>query len=544
MNPASRFIRLWNIAKTVRRYGLDENLESYPGFRIARNLFRFVFGPVRVEADTPRGVRLREALQELGPIFVKFGQIMSTRPDIFPDDIIRELNLLQDRVPPFDGMQARLIVEKSLSCPIKDVFSSFDDKPVASASVAQVHNAVMLNGDEVVVKVLRPGIEAQVNQDIELMYSLARIFMRVWPRAEMYRAVEAVRSYEESIRTGLDLMIEAANASRFRASCEGDNTVYIPRVYWEHTSTDVMVMERVGGIPIRNIDAMKNAGIDLAVVAENGVATFFKQAFHDGYFHGDLHPGNIFVSDSGQFRIVDFGIMGTLTDSDRSYLAENIMAILRRDYRAVAEAHLRAGWAPYDVSIDEFEIGIRTVCEPIFNKPVGEISFGKLLARLFRTAREFGLPMQPQLLLYQKTLLNLEGLSRSLYPELDLWKSARPYLENWMRERYSVHGAVDRMKSESPYWLATVPEIPRLAHDVLSTIRDNQARDRSAPNSRLSIRIEIIYRRAFFALIGSITLFISALNWYKSGFGFWTILLGIIAALCLFAAWPRAPGRN
>ena len=537
MNFASHLKRLFQIARVCRRHGLDEYLKNYTKLRVFRFLLKLLFRTRRDIAVASRGVCLRDALQELGPIFIKFGQIMSTRPDIFPDDVIQELNLLQDQVPPFKGAEAREIVEKSLGSAIGDVFSEFKEAPVASASVAQVHAARLLSGEDVVVKVLRPGIEAEIDRDIKLLYMLARLFMRVWPNSGMYRAVELVHAYEHTLRNGLDLMIESANASRFRASFENEERIQVPRVYWEFTSTAVMVMEKVGGIPIRDVQQLRQAGIDLQLLAENGVGLFFEQAFHDGFFHGDLHPGNIFVSPQGQFVIVDFGIMGTLTATDRHYLAENLMAILRRDYRTVAEAHLRAGWAPRNVDIEQFEIGIRTVMEPIFDKSVGEISFANLLGRLFRTAREFGIPMQPQLLLFQKTFLNLEGLARMLHPELDLWTTGKPHIEKWVREKYSVQSTMNKIRSEAPYWLASMPELPQLAHEVLTNIRENQTQSGRSVGS--ASKIETVYRRVVFALLGVGSAVITAMTWvfYPGNLLFFIAL--IVTTGFFAAAWPR-----
>lgn len=537
MKLFSQIARLIQVAKIFYRYGLDEYIESYSGFQIIQTILRIISGPRGDLNQDSRGVRLREALQELGPIFIKFGQIMSTRPDIFPDDIIQQLSLLQDQVPPFSGDEAQQIIEESLGESIDLVFRSFDITPLASASVAQVHAAELLNGDDVVIKVLRPGIEEEVARDIGLMYMLARQFMRIWPNAKRYRAVEIVQSYENTLRNGLDMMIEAANASRFRTCFENEERMYVPKVYWEYTTSRIMVMEKVEGIPIRDVHEITKAGIDLGTLAENGIGLFFEQAFHNGFFHGDLHPGNIFVSHEGQFRVVDFGIMGTLTDADRYYLAENLMAILKRDYRAVAELHLRAGWAPRDVSLEQFEIGIRTIMEPIFNQSVGMISFGKLLGRLFRTARQFGIQIQPQLLLFQKTFFNLEGLARSLYPDLDLWTAGRPYVEQWIQERYSVQSTLNKIRSEAPHWMSAVPELPQLAHEVLSNIRDNQAK--GSGGRGLSQRIIATYRSSFFALMGIGASIITVLNWSSNGFGFWVLITTLAAIGFLAAAWPR-----
>ena len=539
MNIPTHFQRLWQIGKIVRQYGLDADLEPYLKFRFAKYLISLLFGTSDYDQGKPFAVRLREALQELGPIFVKFGQIMSTRPDLFPEDIIQELSLLQDQVPAFDSREAKAIIEKSLGAPIESIFSQFDEISVASASVAQVHHAVLQNGDEVVVKVLRPDVNSQISRDVEVMLILARLFRTFWPKAKNYHAVEAVKTYGETMVNSLDLMIEAANANRFRTRFQEDEFVYVPKVYWNHTHSNVMVIERVGGIPIREIENMKSAGIDLTELAENLVKSFFVQAFYDGFFHGDLHPGNLFVSESGQLRIVDFGIMGNLTDVDRQYLAENIMAILRRDYQAAVDAHIRAGWAPHDISLQRFEVSIRTLCEQYVNQPVGEISFGRLMGRMFRMTREFGINIQPQLLLFQKTYLNLEGLTRMLDPELDISKTVSPVLESWARQRFSVGRLNENIKMESPHWISVAPEIPRLVHSVLSNMQENQMREQGIGSERSSRGPDARYRGFFFALLGSATLIAAILDWNSDGFGFLTLLLGVATAVCLNIAWPR-----
>ncbi len=536
MTIVTRCKRLWEIGRTARRFGLDADLQPHLKFRYVQTLMRMLFGDSDCNTDAPFAVRLREALQELGPIFVKFGQIMSTRPDIFSEDIVAEMKLLQDQVPPFGGDAAKAVIEQSLGCAIDAVFESFDDIPVASASVAQVHHAVLRDGTEVVVKVLRPGVRAQIDNDVGVMLALARLFEFVLPKARHVNAVDAVESYGDNMRSSLDLVVEAANANRFRMQFENDEFLYVPKIYWELTRVDMLVLERVEGIPIRDREKLIDAGVDLSALADNLVTSFFKQAFYDGFFHGDLHPGNLLITPAGRLNIVDFGIMGNLSDVDRRYVAENIMAILQRDYHASATAHIHAGWAPPDLPIEKFEIRIRTVCEQVINQPVGQASFAQLMGRLFAMTREFGINIQPQLLLFQKTYLNLEGLVRTLDPNLDISASIRPVLESWMRHQFSVSRLADRIRHESPQWALTAPELPRLAHSVLSRMQASQSSERS---KALSLRHEEIYRRVFFTLLGGITLIAGIVDWNSSGFGFLTFVLLAAAALFLRISWPR-----
>jgi ubiquinone biosynthesis protein len=461
--------RLARIAHVFVKHGLDEFIVALHLFRPYRWLWRAApwhWWPRRPRP--PRAVRLREALEELGPIFVKFGQMLSTRPDLLPEDIAEELAKLQDRVPPFAGEQAVAIVERALGGPLEQYFADFERDPVASASVAQVHLARLHDGTEVAVKVLRPGIESLIERDLELLYALARLAVRYVPAARRLRPVEVVGEFDRTIHDELDLRREAANASRLRANFEGSDLLYVPRVFWDLTRREVMVMERIHGIPISNVEALKRAGVDLKRLAHNGVEIFFTQAFRDGFFHADMHPGNIFVSPEGQYRAVDFGIMGSLSERDKLYLAENFLAFFNRDYRAVSEAHLRAGWVPPGTRVEEFEAAIRTVCEPIFAKPLKDISFGRFLLQLFQTARRFDMEIQPQLVLLQKTLFNIEGLGRRLYPELDLWVTAKPFLEKWMREHMGPRALLRALRREWPKWWRDLPKVPALVHDVLA----------------------------------------------------------------------------
>ncbi len=462
------------IVRVLVRHGLDEFVFTLHLFRPYRFLLFLFPGYWFRDRNVPRGQRLREALEELGPVFVKFGQVVSTRPDLIPADIAVELTRLQDDVLPFPGDEAREIIERALDAPLSEHFASFDIQPLASASVAQVHGATLQDSTEVVVKVLRPGIEKVIEQDLQLLYQLARLADRHWPNARRLRPLEVVDDYDKTIHDELDMMREGANASQLRSNFLDSDMIYVPQIYWDHSCREVLVMERVEGIPIRDIDAIRAAGIDLRKLAHNGVEIFFTQAFRDGFFHADMHPGNIFVSPQGQYRAVDFGIMGTLAEADKRYLAENLLAFFNRDYRAVAMAHLRAGWVPATTRPEEFEAAVRTVCEPIFARPISEISFGHLVIRLFQVARRFDMPVQPQLVLLQKTLLNIEGLGRQLYPELDLWETAKPFLERWMREQVGPRALARALRRELPTVLPLLPELPGLVHELLRRQRDGQ----------------------------------------------------------------------
>ena len=540
MNIFSRIQRLWQIAKTARQHGLDAELEPYLKFEIVKHLFNLLFGKPRYDPDKPYGVRLCEALQELGPIFIKFGQMMSMRPDVFPDHIVTELRPLQDQVEPFPSEQARAAIEKAIGQPISEIFSEFDDIPVASASVAQVHHAVLKSGEDVVVKVLRPDMEKQVQRDIGVMLTFARLFRLFWPKAKNYNPVEVVLSYAETLTNSLDLMIEAASSNRFRVQHLNDEFVNVPRVNWNFSRSEVMVMERVEGIPIREVEALREAGVDLNKLSERLINMFFVQVFEDGFFHGDLHPGNMFVSESGVLNIVDFGITGSLSDLDRSYLVDNITAILNRDYKGVVNAHIRSGWAPHDISAERFEVAIRTVCEPFNDQPVGELSFGALMGRLFLMTREFDIVIQPQLLLFQKTYMSLEGLTRMLNPELNIPDTVRPILDSWVRDKYTLRGFSENLRSELPHWIASGTEIPRLVHQVLSNMHHQQVREQSIRRSDPQQGLEKFYRGLFFAFAGVASLMAMIIDWRLSGFGPITILLLIVGAICLGRAWPKS----
>src|SRR5690242_12602588 len=442
-----RFLRLIKIFTVAFRFGLDEFFLAHERLRVLRPIVRTATFWRRL--DKARGERLRLALEGLGPIFVKFGQMFSTRRDLLPPDIADELAKLQDRVPPFPSNIALKTLELIYGKPVNEVFLVFDAEPVASASIAQVHLAVLHDGTEVAVKILRPGIAPVIAHDIALMDSGALLLEIVWPDAKRLKVREVVSEFARHLDDELDLMREASNCSQLRRNFLDSPLLLVPEVYWDYCYSSVMVMQRVKGTPISHVTALREQGVDIPRLARVGVEIFFTQVFRDGYFHADMHPGNIFVGSDGRYIAVDFGIMGTLTDEDKNYLAQNFLAFFRRDYGRVAQAHVEAGWAPKNTRVDDFEAAIRAVCEPIFDKPLKEISFGRVLLQLFQASRQFNVEIQPQLVLLQKTLLNIEGLGRDLDPNLDLWKTAKPFLENWMSEQIGVRGFASRVQKEA-----------------------------------------------------------------------------------------------
>ncbi len=471
MRIIRQFIRLLSIYRIIVRYGLDELLLSTKLFRPLRLFAYLTPGYWLRPKHLTRGKRIRLALEELGPIFIKFGQILSTRRDLLPDDIALDLTKLQDKVAPFCGEQARAILEKAYARPLKEVFAQFDTTPLAAASVAQVHAACLHNGRQVIVKVLRPGIKARIAKDVELLYFLADIATRFWRDGRRLRPREVVAEFEKNLQDELDLMREAANAAQLRRNFKDSDSLYVPEVEWDYTLPNVLVLERIQGVPVRDIETLKREGVNFKHLAEIGVEIFFTQVFRDNFFHADMHPGNIFVDihnpDIPSYIAVDFGIMGALSTEDQHYLAANFLAFFQRDYHRVAELHVHSEWVPASTRVEEFEGAIRSVCEPFFDKPLKEISFGMVLLRLFQTARRYKMEVQPQLVLLQKTLLNIEGLGRELYPDLDLWKTAKPFLERWMDERIGVRGLIKGIHSNLPLWAETLPELPMLVHDAL-----------------------------------------------------------------------------
>ena len=442
-------------------------------FRLYRFIPRYAGSadPTRAGQDSTRAVRLRQALETLGPIFVKFGQMLSTRRDLLPADIADELAKLQDQVPPFAFDLAVREIEISLGKSIRELFSKFENQPIASASVAQVHLGTLKDGTEVAVKVLRPGVEQAIAKDVLLLETAAGLVERFWADGRRLKPREVVAEFSRHLDDETDLVREAANASLLRRNFANSTLLAVPAIHWDLCSRRVMVMERMHGVPISQINILKEKRIDIPALARAGVEIFFTQVFRDGYFHADMHPGNILVSDEGKYIALDFGIMGTLSETDKSYLAQNFLAFFNRDYRRVALAHLDAGWVPAGTRMDDFETAIRAVCEPIFARPLKEIYFGKLLLRLFQTSRRFNVEVQPQLVMLQKTLLNIEGLGRELDPDLDLWQTAKPYLERWMSEQVGWRGLVRTVRREAPFWAQTLPAIPRLVHRLLDEDR-------------------------------------------------------------------------
>lgn len=472
--------RLLKIHLTAVRYRLGELLAPFPQARALRLLLKLPIAKPAGEPGDSRGKRLRLALQELGPIFVKFGQLLSTRRDLVPLDIADELALLQDRVAPFDGTEARKLIEAALGGPLEQFFSEFSIEPLASASVAQVHTARLHTGEDVVVKVIRPGIDAIIRDDVALLHRIAALVEDHVQGARRLRLREVVRDYEHVIFDELNLLSEAANTSQLGRNFKDSKQLYVPRVYWDLCRQNVLVMERIYGIPVSQVDELRAAGINIPRLAETGVEIFFTQVFKHSFFHADMHPGNVYVSrehkEEPQYIALDCAIIGSLSKADQQYLARNLLAIFKQDYRRVAELHVECGWVPPDTPVHAFEATMRAVCEPIFQKPIGEISFGMLLLQLFRTASRFNMEVQPSLVLLQKTLLNIEGLGKQLYPELDLWKTALPFLERWQQERLSPLANLRKVGEKLPQWLEQAPDIPDLIHDALQAAANSEQR--------------------------------------------------------------------
>jgi ubiquinone biosynthesis protein len=471
-----QFFRMLRINMVLMRHGLDDIIFATHLFRPFRFLIYLLPWNWFLHNRAPRGERIRRALEDLGPIFIKFGQMLSTRRDLLADDIADDLQKLQDAVPPFPGEQAERIIEKAFGQPVRELFAAFATTPLASASVAQVHAATLHDGKDVVVKVLRPDILPVIKRDLELLYIIAELAARYSSQLRRLRPVEVVAEYEKTILDELDLLREAANASQLRRNYAGSNDLYVPEIHWDYTRKNILVMERIYGVPIRNISELRAHNTDMEKLAALGVKIFFTQVFKHNFFHADMHPGNIFVDindpQQPKYVAVDFGIMGTLNAIDKRYLAENFLAFFRRDYFRVAKLHVESGWVPAGTRVDEFESAIRSVCEPIFEKPLKDISFGQLLLRLFQTARRFNMEVQPQLVLLQKTLLNIEGLGRQLYPELDLWKTAKPFLERWMEEQVGARAMLRGIKDNLPHMVEKLPEVPGLIYQVLKHYAD------------------------------------------------------------------------
>ena len=471
-------LRLAFIVVTVLRFGLDEVALSVFPQPWVRLLVRLA--TLGRKLDRPRGERLRQGLERLGPIFVKFGQVLSTRRDLIPLDVADELAALQDKVPPFPAAQSRALIEQAFGRPIDAVFARFEAEPVASASIAQVHFAELKDGREVAVKVLRPGMRDVIEQDLALLHTIAAWVERLSADGRRLKPREVVAEFDGYLHDELDLVREAANGTQLRRNMDGLGLVLIPEMVWELCTESVIVMQRMRGVPIGQTERLREAGVDFKKLSRDGVTIFFTQVFRDGFFHADMHPGNIMVSlepaTFGRYIALDFGIIGTLTETDKEYLAYNFIAFFRRDYKRVAELHIESGWVPPDTRVGDLEGAIRAVCEPQFERPLKDISLGQVLLRLFQTSRRFNVEIQPQLVLLQKTLLNIEGLGRELDPELDLWTTAKPFLERWMNEQVGWRAWLERFKAEAPRYAQLLPELPRLAHQALQ-----RAPERDAP---------------------------------------------------------------
>jgi len=483
--PVKQILRLVHINRILAKNNLDDLIFSIHLFRPLQFVQKLL--PWRwfdKKEQGTLGERIRYTLEDLGPIFVKLGQMLSTRPDLLPPEIAKELTKLQDKVPPFPGDVAIKVIEDSYGQPINEIFEYFDETPLASASIAQVHVARLLDGKEVIVKVVRPDIIKTIKRDIALLYVLAGLAEKYWHDGRRLRPVEIIEEYEKTIHDELDMQREAASATQLRRNFLNSDLLYIPEVYWPLTRKSVMVMERINGTPIGDVGKLRDQDIDLVKLSEDGVEIFFTQVFKHNFFHADMHPGNIFVSPEGQYIAVDFGIVGTLNPEDQRYLAENFLAFFNRDYRRVAELHVKSGWVPGSTRVDEFESAIRSVCEPIFEKPLKEISFGQLLLRLFQTARRFDMEVQPQLVLLQKTLFNIEGLGRELNPDLDLWKTAKPFLERWMSEQIGIRAMFKKLGINAPHWVEKLPEMPGLLYESMEQMKkyhqDQSERDKQA----------------------------------------------------------------
>ncbi|MCW9047846.1 MAG: ubiquinone biosynthesis regulatory protein kinase UbiB [Gammaproteobacteria bacterium] len=511
-----QILRLLHINYVLARHGLDDIIFAIHLFRPFRFLIYLMPWNWISRNRAPRGQRVREALEELGPIFIKFGQMLSTRKDLLPEDVAEELTALQDRVPPFDGEKAQQLIEKAYGVSVDEYFDEFNAKPLASASIAQVHTAKLKDGKEIVIKVLRPNIMPVIKRDIALLFIIAKLAERYSKDARRLRAVEIVEEYEKTILDELDLMREAANSSQLRRNFEKSNQLYIPEIYWDYTRRNVMAMERIYGEPMANIEKMKAAGVNMKRLSELGVEIFFTQVFSHNFFHADMHPGNLFVDmsdlDKPQYIAVDFGIVGTLNPEDQRYLAENFLAFFKRDYNRVAQLHVDSGWVPAGTRVDEFESAIRSVCEPIFEKPLKDISFGQLLLRLFQTARRFNMEVQPQLVLLQKTLLNIEGLGRQIYPDLDLWKTAKPFLEKWMNEQVGTKALIKGFKKNLPYIAEKMPEMPELIFTALKKMADGENhKQQNDALKELNNKIATNHRKLSYVLLGLCGLIISAI---------------------------------
>jgi len=537
-----RIVRLYKIGKVLLEHGLDNLIPAKWLPWYARVMRHCIFWIRNKHKDKSEGERITLALQTLGPVFIKFGQMMSTRRDLLPPSIANELARLQDKVPPFSTEAAQDIIKASLGIPsLSILFSEFQAQPLASASIAQVHAATLkTNNEDVVVKVLRPDIRDIIEADMELLFSIANVLQRWLPDGKRLRPVEVVVEYRKTIVDELDLLRESANGIQLGRNFEGSDALYVPKIYSDHCRHNVLVMERIYGIPISNIDTLLAQNTNMKVLAERGVEVFFTQVFRDSFFHADMHPGNIFVStehpENPKYIAIDFGIVGTLNREDKRYLAENFIAFFNRDYRKVAQLHADSGWVPNDTNIDEFEMAIRTVCEPIFQKPLAEISFGNVLLQLFNTARRFNMVVQPQLVLLQKTLLYVEGLGRQLYPQLDLWKTAKPFLENWMKEQIGFSAMLGKVKDNLPFWSEKLPEMPDLLYDSMQQMKRLPFQQQQASKALLLAQKKTT-QTIHYSVVGATFVVLSAvlplydIQWYFAA------LTGAVGTCFWYLAW-------
>ena len=533
------------IQRVLVRYGLDEVIDAVHFLRPLR--FMFVFMPREVDRTTPLGVRIRLALEELGPIFVKFGQALSTRRDLLPPDIADELAKLQDLVPPFPGEEAVRILEAAYEEPVGTVFKRFDVEPFAAASIAQVHTAALDDDTEVIVKLLRPGVDEQIERDLEVLRWIAELADRYWSLSDRLRPLEVVAEYEKTIVDELDLMREAANTAQIKRNFAGSDLLYVPDIYFDYCRPEVMVQERIFGVPISDMATLEGAGTNIQRLAENGVEIFFTQVFRHNFFHADMHPGNIFVliddPEHPRYAAVDFGIVGTLAAGDRRYLAENFLAFFDRDYHRIAKLHLDSGWVPEGTRVDELESAVRSVCEPIFQKPLSEISFAQLLLRLFRVAQRFDVEIQPQMILLHKTLFNIEGLGRELYPALDLWKTAQPVLRRWMDEQVGGRAVIQDLRDNLPQLREALRELPGVIHHLAEQAASGQIRVTTESRELRELRRDFRnQRRQRFWLTTAATTAISAAVIF--GLGGSTLLAGGLAASAVAAGWIARPNGD
>lgn len=500
-------LRLINIQRVLVRHGLDEIITATHFLRPLRFLF-YLFPRAR-DVSEPIGKRIRLALIELGPIFIKFGQAVSTRRDLLPPDIADELAQLQDKVPPFPAEEAIEILNKSYGKSVDDIFSRFDKEPLAAASIAQVHTAALQDGTEVIVKLLRPGVRELIDRDLEVMYAIAKLADRYWSLSKRLRPLEIVAEYEKTIIDELDLAREGANTAQLKRNFSDSDLLYVPEIYWDYCRPEVLVQERIYGTPISDMDTLRKSGANIQLLAENGVEIFFTQVFRHNFFHADMHPGNIFVllddPDKPKYAAVDFGIVGTLSPMDQKYLAGNFLAFFDRDYHRIAKLHIDSGWVPPGTRIDELESSVRSVCEPIFNKPLSEISFAQVMIRLFETARRFDMEIQPQLILLQKTLFNIEGLGRELYPQLDLWKTAHPILRQWMSEQLGPGAALDQLREDLPQIREAARELPGLIRYLSEQISNDTLKfDLKAPElEEIREQLKAQHKQRFMLTVGA-----------------------------------------